>query len=312
MNIRELCEKVRSEEITLNEAGHRTNCSRIELLKRYDDYLALAAGRNDGCWSQQAGETTEQVNAQMREHYQRILDMEIKQEDPLLLIDRDCCFGCGERLYWVLTGNQLQLRNFYDGNNFVNHPVDYVCPFQTPQPTRGEIKITSRLLFSNYFREIEDAPEGQRYDNEWSLNHLAGRKRITEYKAAQNVAYGQMGNMSIGVYVNQAKTSIIIGPSYHPAEMGDYDSDEEYEAAMQVAVFPGYEKVGEICLAVWRWEATDLNTLGDAAYAALLDEGRDVVELDVPHGVWTFEHHYDMIRRGDSENHLYAKLDLMR
>lgn len=316
LTIREIAEAVRAGTMALELAGHQTNDTKKSFLAEYDDNVANANGKNDGKWSDSSAE----VDAGMREFFQHKLDFVVDQDAPLtIMFDRSSCFGCGKRLQWVLTGDKLQLRNYWQANpnerrgrggEMVNYPVDYVCPFATPQPTKGEIKVTSRLLFANFFLEVEDSQEDEKHSEDWSLNNLAGRKRITEYKAERNVAYGQMGNMSIGIYINEAKDSIIVGPKYHPAEDEDYDTDEEYEKAMALPVFPGYELIGGICLDVWRWEATDLNTIGAENYDKVAERhgNRGMVEIDVPHGVWSFEHYYDT--KSNANKYIYAKLDL--
>jgi hypothetical protein len=324
MKVSEICERVRSGAIQLNTAGHAVNVTLKAFLKQHDDNLHMAAGGYDGKWSCQSGDSVETVDARMRAHYQRYLDDELHEGESIKFSmgDGAQCFGCGERLRWVLTGDQLQLREHTVddptarfGLADVNHPADYVCPFATPQPYKGSITVASRLLIANFFTEIEDSPDESKYQHDWSLNHRAGRRRIADYKASKNVAYGQMGNMSIGVYANAARDSILIGPSSHPAEFAEFDSDEEYETACSQPVFAGYELTDSIILDVWRWEATDLNTLGAERYPEIvkLNQYRGLVELDVPHGNWVFEHFYDAGGSAQVEpSHLYARLDLQK
>lgn len=324
MKVSEICELVRSGEITLDVAGHHVNATKERFLERYDRNVAMANGANDGKWSPRENETPEKVDAGMREFYQRHLDREVNQEETLGsgMGDGEYCFGCGEKNKWVLTGKKLQLRQHYVedatdrfGIREINDPVDFICPFHIPMPFKGEIKVTSKLLIANFFREIEDAPEDEQWSEKWSLNSFAGRQRVAEYKAARNVAYGQMGNTSISIYINDAKDSIIIGPNCHPAEYKEYDTNEEYEAACSLPAFPGYEQVGSIILDVWRWEATDLNTIGEDKYPEIAEDHqyRGMVEIDVPHGTWTFEHFHDSKRwNKDNEDYLYAKLELKK
>lgn len=328
MNVREICERLRSGTIKLNYAGHRYGVTKELLLERYDDNVALSNGSNDGKWGRikDEPENVDQINADMREFYTRYLDREIGQEDTLRwsnLHDHRVCFNCGQSLHWTLTGDELVLRNYFEedpkhkrGYEWVNHPIGYTCPLADPKPYTGEITVTSPLVITNFFR-MDDTPEGQNYGEEYSLETIIGRMRRADFKAKnQNVAYGQMSNMSIAVYVNDSKDSIIIGPSYHPAEFGDYETDEEWERAMSVELFPGYTKLETICLDVWRWEATDLNTL--QRHNIELDEDRDSVVIDAPHGVWKFQHNYDIIRRtkrGDGEkkfDYVFAKLELIK
>lgn len=324
MKVSEICELVRSGEIVLDYAGHHVNATVERFLANHDRNLSMAAGANDGKWSNDRNEPVEEVNASMREHYQRKLDWNVEQEETFEMMgEREYCFGCGESIKWVLTGNKLQLREVIVKDKKAKfgarehiYPVDYVCEFHEPQPTKGQIKVSSRLLFANFFRGIEDAPKDKKYSEEYSLNSLAGRKRITKYKAKHNVAYGQMGNMSIGIYVNQEKDSILVGPNCHPAEYEEHESEEEYETALKASLFNGYELAGGICLDVWRWEATDLNTIGKKNYSKLVKENeyRGIVELDVPYGLWEFEHMYDSKfynHDDEKEDYVYAKLNFV-
>lgn len=286
MKASEIADALRSGKFTLDTAGHQIYVGLEYFLERYDDHVGCANGSNDGKWS----DTSKDVDARMREFYQHSLDREVKQEDRAFigLTDGEMCSGCGEKLHWVLTGDKVQLRSKFmtreklqkPFGDYVSYPADYVCPFADAKPFKGEIKVDSLLLFANFFREIPNAIEENQYTQEWSLNHTAGRRRIAEYKASRNVAYGQMGNMSVGIFVNKDKTSILVAEPY-----GDIE---------------GYENIGVICLEVWRWEATDLNTLkanGVKSYDALekevKGESRDLVKVAAKHGVWEFEHYYD-------------------
>lgn len=326
MKVREICEKLRSGEMTLDFAGHYIGIDLNRLLERYDEQLELENGSNDGKWSTDDHQTIEQRNQSMREFFKKGLDREVSEEQSgfKCLHDLRQCSNCGESLHWTLTGNKLQLRNHYVEDSSArlgirdeNYPVDYICPYNKPKPFESQIEIRSKLLFANFFISIEDTTDSKKYSKEYSLESVAGRYGIASYKANQNVAYGQMTNTCIGIYLNEAKDSVIIGPRLHPAEYGDYDTDQEYEDAMSKPLFPGYEMVGELGLDVWRWEATDLLTLEKTGVSLeQLHEQhacRGVVEIDVRHGIWRFQHNEDVVRvTGDEKqfNFVYARMDL--
>lgn len=324
MKVREILEAVRGGEIVLDFAGHQVNATKERLLEEFDEVIGLSNGYGDGTWGEpRSDETLEIVNLKMREHYKDLLDHEVEQEGIVVLSfcsDGAFCFGCGKKIKWVLTGNKIQLRNYFtrDEVSFkgkhVNHAADYVCPYAKHKPTKGEINVASKLIFVNFFKAFEDdTPNGQKYASEYSLNHSAGRRRITEFKAQnQNIVYGQMGNMSVGIYVNEAKDSIIVGPAYHPAETEEYESEKDFKKAIKEPIFLGYKmKRQTISLSVWRWEATDLKTLGKENYDALkAEEYMDRVEVNVPHGIWEFEHYYDT--QSHENKHLYSLLKLKK
>lgn len=314
MKFQEIAMRVKSGEITFDSFGHYVSKRCKEnFIKSFEDLIEYSNGKGDGKWSIRDDETIEKTNLGMREFYQRRLDNEIKENQSITSsYEAEHCSGCGERLQWVLNGDKLTLREFYNSEiqvpgvkwkgGFDLHPLDYRCPYENPKPFCGEIKVSSRLIFANFFREIEDSPEGQKYTEKWSLNNLIGRENITNYKCTKNVAYGQMSNMSIGIYVNENKDCIIVGPAYHPEENKGYETDEEYEIAISKPVFDGFEMIGSICLDVWRWEATDLATIGEENYDKLVEDhgNRGIVEIDVKHGVWKFEHYFDRLNEDDN------------
>ena len=308
MKVREIVEKVRSGEISLVYAGHRVRMTKNDFLKYYEKVKDDANGASNGKCGKRENETVEQVNAGMREFYNRRLEFEVEQNKSLsFTMDERCeCSGCGVRLNWVLVGNNLQLLDHPQKSNkkpfnveFVNYPVDYVCPFHILTPTKGEITVASKLIFANFFAGIEDTPKGKKYSDEYSLQHAAGLEKITKYKSKRNVAFGQMSNMSIGIFVHPDNRSIIIGNSF------DSESESDDEERL---IIDGHKLVGEISLAVWRWEATDFNTLGKKGYKKLKKDELDIVEVDAEYGVWEFEHYFEN-QIGDFET-IYSRLRL--
>jgi hypothetical protein len=313
MKVSEIAEAIRNGEMTLDLAGHRINHSTEDFLECYDDILAVTNGSYDGQWDISDNSPVDAVNERMRKHFKQRIDREVEQDRCITSMnDGETCFGCGEQLMWTLTGNKLQLRgikneNLYRKND--NHPVDYCCPFHDPKANTLQIKIDSTLIFANFFRKFPDCLPEDKHTKKWSLNHLAGRRKVSEFKAKQNVANGQMSNMSIGIYVNENKDSIIVGPNFHPAEYKEFDSDEEQEAAVNTPLFPGYKQVGEISLEMWRWEATDLNTLTQEEFENV-KKNSDVVEVEAKHGTWNFQHFYDTPEVEDEKSYIYSRLDL--
>lgn len=322
MRVRDICEKLRSGEMTLDYAGHIISIDLDTMIEMYDNDVEVSNGSMDNKWNSLKDEdvTPEKIaetNQRMRDFYKKNLDFEIEQDGSFhwgRIHDHQVCHNCGEHLNWTLTGDKLQLRNRWGEYNFENHPVDYICPLSDLKPFVSEIKIESDLVVANYFEFIPDIFTDREYSHEYSLNHLAGRIRRAEYKATKNVAYGQMGNMSIGVYLNEAKDSVIIGNW----DDKKYEDDEE-----GVDRYPGYKMVGEISLGVWRWEATDLNTIlshGKTLEDVKKDFPRDnVIVCDVVHGTWTFQHNYDVMRHRDYDEDndpqfggIYARLDLKK
>ena len=285
MKTRELAEKVKSGEIVLDFCGHHVYETRDIFVKRYEKLVADENGASDGKWNVMEGFTVEETDQRMRDHFRMKLDFDVTEDGRLLFWDSDGnqCRGCSERMQWVLDGDKLSLRHYWDGKDFKFHPLGYRCKFETPLPTSGEIKVNSRLIFANFFRHVTDEPKGKKFCSDWSVDTVVGRENITKHKAHRNVAYGQMTNTSVGIFVRPDKMSVIVGDRY----VTDSDRDR--------LEIDGHKLVGQICLDVWRWEATDLITLGEKRYANFVKEHKDrgLVEIDVPHGVWWFEHFFD-------------------
>lgn len=313
MKVRDICEKVERGDIVLVCAGHQYNDHLKRFINEYKTKLANSLGAADGKWENSRNEDIDLINLRMRNFYSNLLDLEVQENESLSYsMEPIKCFGCGQSLSWVLSGNSLIPRQYYKIRSgkvvYKQHSAGYRCPYEDPKPLTGEIEINSKMIFSNYFRGFEDCPDRFKYTDEWSLNFLIGRENITKYKAERNIAYGQMENMSIGVYVNKERTSIIIGPSYNPSEWDDYESEEDYEKACKEPIFENYELIGTISCGVWRWECSDLNTVKND-YQIILDEGLDLVEIDVPYGKWAFEHYYGYTQE---KGYIYSKLDLVQ
>lgn len=319
MKFRDICEKLKTGEMTFDLCGHQPHGFWKEsFFERYDKSLAFSNGANDGKWSSTPGEEPKVTDEQMRDHFKLKLDIDVKPGEPIVLCaESEECQGCGERLYWTMDGDKLSLSGYFKGNDFAVHPSDTVCPFTTPSPMTGEIRVSSKLIFVNFFRAIRDCDEKDEHTPAWSLCHTSGRRKITAYKAARNVAYGQMSNMSVGIFLHPERKSIIVGDLYIADHKMEAMSEEEVERvgykklAEELAVIDGHKLMGGICLDVWRWEATDRATIGEDEYRKVKKEnrrGRGMVEIDVPHGVWGFEHYYDTNTSPDEA--IYARLRL--
>jgi hypothetical protein len=314
MKFREICEHVKAGRWRLDFCGHRCNGNRRQFVEGYEEDVAYAAGANDGNWQpdKDGKRTQAEIDAGMREFYQRRLDVECQPGEMIysFVCPEEYCFGCGKRLHWVVGKNRLRLQGYWDRQKNDHVIAKGRCPYAKPQPTTGVITVRSRLIFANFFPSIEDSDEKDKYTDDWSLNCLHGRANITRYKAEHNIAYGQMGNMSCGVFVNDARTSIILGDPYIAdrlmEDMGEAEQDAaDYDA---LSVIEGHHLVGKISLRVWRWEATDFETIKDSYQDMLGVQDDPPVELEVPHGSWEFVHYYDTEIGG--EGCVYARLRL--
>jgi hypothetical protein len=188
---------------------------------------------------------------------------------------------------------------------------------------------TGELIFRNHFgEEIDDAPEDEKYSKP-GLNSLLGRDKIMQYLGKQGFGYGQMGNMSVGIFSN-GKNEIIVGDSYaedrlsdheHCLKKGLYSAKEMKQAEAEINELRAFKKMlkdgkfkklGSISLAVWRWMCADKAILQKSKFPMkeLKDEYSDVVEAKVLPGKWKVEHYFDFQRRQRGEDPVYSRLTL--
>lgn len=320
MQFKDVCEKIKSGEIILDQNGHEPHGT---ILDYYEETVADANGARDGKWNYSGDEDRAAADAKMREWNQEELDRKIV-EGQINYRPETRCWRCGQRLYYVLLGNTFKACTVIHHDDWKIRPtlVQDKCAYSEKKPLTGTLKVTGKLLFANFFLHVEDTPNGDRYGEEWSLNYHAGRANITKYKAENNVAYGQMGNMSVGIFLHPNKKSIIIGDPYIAErnfeklcdELGDEKANELYDDPAEykkLETIEGHEFVEKISCEVWRWEAADRNDLNQEQYDALAERQSysGLVEVEVEQGNWQFEHYYRTECPQDNET-IYARLTL--
>lgn len=310
MKIREIYEAVLSGKMELDYNGHEESFyTKIRMKDRYEDDVASSEGSHDGKWNSQPNETqtTEEINARMRNFYKQRLDYNFENGEIIRygsLPDMECS-SCGKRLWWKLQDDKLVLDGIFNGK--INKYGNYIaegkrCDFENKKFLSNSINIGSPIIFANFFCFEDCSKDNEGY---WNLNYLSDREKITHYKAEnQNIAYGQMGNMSVGIYLSKDSKTIIVSSPYLQDYLEDgLDNIEEIKN-----ILDNYEYKGSICLEMWRWEASDLNTISQKTVDKLKKErNMDIVMFDVPHGVWNFEHYY-YVKNDDSL--IYSKFKL--
>ena len=144
-----------------------------------------------------------------------------------------------------------------------------------------------------------------------SINAIRGRMNLMNYLAAKNIGYGQMGNMSVNVFLNKAGDEIIIGNDY------GYDRETDRERTIK---HKGFRNLGSISLSVWRWMCGDLEVLkghGEVVPENIKvnkqteDDYKDYILTKVKPGTWVIEHYYDLATEED-EDRIYSKLYLKK
>lgn len=167
------------------------------------------------------------------------------------------------------------------------------CEYEYESAINYEIQIFDTFVFENFFNYSEDYPENEphkKYSNEYSLGTHFGQINISKIHASRNVAFGQMGNTSIEVYVNNNKDEILV-----VEEKYIWDEDQGEFAAEDLLEEVGYKKVGSIGLTVWRWMAGNKSDLEKYEYSSPKYNKRydNPVEVkDIKHGIWEVTHFF--------------------
>lgn len=292
--------------------GHHT------LIDNYNWDIEGMNGAHDGKWTYDDGKDHATKDASMREAYRRKLEVDYNIGEDLWFVNLSYCQCCGMPVTPTFEGDKLVYRRQIIERKIVVLPMEEArCKFEHPEPIVGKIKVNSKLIFANYFQHIPNTPEGKKHDTQYSLNFTSGQVNITKYKSeVENVAFGQMGNMSVGIYTSKKdKNKIIIASPWYE-EKDHYEEDDKEYKNPTYKKFPhkGFKLVGQISLCVWRWEATDLNTLTEEKLQEMKDEEypQDIVELDVPHGEWEFTHWYETNTHPDRDEHIYSEFNLIK
>lgn len=284
MTLKEIYQAVKAGTIQRDYQGHRID----SLWGKEDNFL------------ERCEELKTLANIEEDSFYQKIFnrkEYQIGDQIILGLGHMRQCYKCGTYCHWTFQDDTLKLG-------------ETNCPYEILKPFQGEITVQDQLVFANFFPFVKDVPN--KYAIDWDLSFFTGRENITNYKMQYNVAYGQMGNMSIGVFINDDKTSIIIGCPYMLEHRTDdiEMTEEEYEKAKndpEMHKLHEHTMIGKISLALWRWEATDRATLNQYD-PNWLKEQTNVVQLNVQKGKWYFTHYFDTDTSDDPL--VYAKLKL--
>ena len=239
-----------------------------------------------------------------------------------------CCYDCGKKLYISPTGEySVSLIDM----DFINseserqgikkyHPVKVdssLIPECSVKSLRysgklvSEIKVpTGELLFTNFFKEEKIYTMPNEYSIKNSINSISGRNNLMQYLSTQNIGYGQMSNMSVNVFVNNAGDEIIIG-----AECGYNEEDGEFDISHE-----GFINYGSISLGVWRWMCGDIQILKEhgekipkniTPNKKVENDYMDYILATVKPGIWVIEHFFDFVT-DDEEIEIYSKLYLKK
>lgn len=333
MNLLQLEEGLRTGTITLDTKGHRCNPIPEQVSRHVNSKTDWIKQLETGSYT-----TPHDKEVWDKEKCDRMIQyltviLENNEEIGEYFPDNEIyCFDCGENhKLMVVDEKTVSLISYHSfdkqreekGFKWLDFSFRYDvtqipdCPAKPLVEAKkmvSEINVPSgELLFTNFFKkdEIYDFPKGvNKYDSEHSINGLIGRFNLMQYLATQNIGYGQMGNMSVNVFVNKAGDEIIIG--------GDYGYDENREYTIK---HKGFKNLGSISLSVWRWMCGDMEVLrkhGEKLPDNLVmnkqteNDYKDYILTKVLPGTWVIEHFYDFPENDDDKTKVYSKLYLKK
>ena len=332
MNLLQLEEGLRTGTITLDLKSHRCN----PIIKQISRYVDM---KKDWIKELETGTYIDHDKKVWdKEHCDRMIKyltvmLENQEEPGEHFHDNEVyCFDCGnhhhltvvdEKTVSLLSYSDFEKKREEKGFKWLDFSFRYdpadipVCPAKQLVEEKkmvSEINVPSgQLLFTNFFKQdnIYDFPNDIKYNSENSINGLLGRFNLMQYLAQQNIGYGQMGNMSVNVFLNKAGDEIIIGNDY------GYDRETDREFTIK---HKGFRNLGSISLSVWRWMCGDLEVLqghGEVVPENIKvnkqteDDYKDYILTKVKPGTWVIEHYYDLATE-DDDDRIYSKLYLKK
>lgn len=255
------------------------------------------------------------IELKMAEHYKKMAN-EIREEElefpmeyfpPFHEVEYHC-FNCGEPHLRYLAKSPTEIEvvrlTFPEpppGKRWADAIMDSEpCIFRDGvKPIEVEIDVPSgKLVFVNFFKNYKEHDPKDEWSDEFSLNHARGRLNLSKHFAKQNIGYGQMGNMSVGIYQNKKnKGSIIIGKTDNPAECETLEKGEkgydEWKAKCDEfnEKLGGFKVKGYVSCEVWRWMCCDASIIGEENWKPK-DYSDEPVILTVPKGRYKIRHMY--------------------
>ncbi len=239
------------------------------------------------------------------------------------------CHNCGEKHRLIIRDKVITMAPTYHQEK--EGIIDTTCTFADGIPTKVvNLDIPSGdIVFQNYFRvKDQDRNDDTVYDpkegkyGELSVCDHQGRTNLMNKLAKNGVGYGQMGNMSLSLYINPERDKIILGDCY-PDDDCEATPDPEYTKAMK----EGYKAYGMLSLGVWAYYCVDrskmieynteelekgYNTIIESKDGENEDYGEQLI-ANVKKGTWTLTHYYDNTPDPESGRLFkYATLELVK
>lgn len=313
----EVFEGIKNGKFKLDFVGHNSNTREEvegEQLAQFLDFLRMDYDRNFNYIAQETA-----TGRDLSDYKKYTIDQTISLTKGGFFTEFSC-YDCNKRLGLTMTAeNVFTAFNIHDFEPNKRTGEILRCEMENVvvnEALHSQIDVpTGSLIFANYFggmdteekRKLYTMPDGLR-----DINSLLGRLKLMQYLAAHNVGYAQMGNMSVTFFANVDGDEIIVGADsvFHYDEDDDDAMEEE-----EIMEYPGFTKIGQICLDVWRWQCADRLTLAQHHQDIPVhifnkpDTFGEYIEIKVKPGRWAIEHYYDI--QGD-ENPIYSRLRLLK
>ena len=226
------------------------------------------------------------------------------------------CYCCGKKIAYVIkspsevevcTLNFKEPRNYRDAGELNYSECALGTRDKRIVPYNLNFK-SGKVIFANFFLDkkgeyLFEVPKKEKYSDKYSLQTLIGRINIQQYVSkTYNSGYAQMSNMSADVFVSKDKKTIIIGDE--PYEDAKSKKDKKFNEEFK----KNFDKLGNICMDVWRWECADQSEL-DKYEGHQIRQG---VEVNVVPGNYEVKHYFDA--DGFSDNYgvykIYSEIKL--
>ncbi len=167
---------------------------------------------------------------------------------------------------------------------------------------KTEINVPSgELIFTNFFRKDEIYSPG-----DCEINSIKGVIEQAEILAKLDIGYGQMSNMSADVWKKDDGSEVLITATYRYDKENDWDDEWD---------FPGYVKMGHICMDVWRWMCADKKVLEKHSErlpenlvkdSSVTMDYKEYTNCGVIPGKWAIEHYFTF--NEDPSDGIFSKL----
>jgi predicted HicB family RNase H-like nuclease len=206
-------------------------------------------------------------------------------------IEKDSpCSRCGKHVKWIYVHEENKIKCIEadlisDGLIKDWHYVynEQRCTEEVDVPQSFEFDVKGEIVFANFFRDHMnklDVEEKERKYDYFSLCNTAGRKRVCEFHAKDNIGFQQMTNTSVDLYLSKDKTEILVIEESYVFDPNTIN--EEGEAGTEFSaddILPklGYKHCGHVSCDMWRYmfgNVSDVKDIGGGSVKLKSKKGK--------------------------------------